>query len=73
MDICKALRLSGQEVPEDLQKLTDTFQDKVKSGEERMASSGFGGKGLERFDKDRDLVKKIQKKVMFFILFFFVF
>ncbi|CAO3635620.1 unnamed protein product [Cunninghamella blakesleeana] len=62
LDICKALRLSGQEVPEDLQNLTDTFQDKVKSGEERMASSGFGGKGLERFDKDRDLVKKIQKK-----------
>ncbi|KAI9309408.1 P-loop containing nucleoside triphosphate hydrolase protein [Cunninghamella echinulata] len=62
MDICKALRLSGQPIPEDLQNLTDNFQNKVKSGEERMASSGFGGKGLERFDKDRDLVKKIQKK-----------
>ncbi|ORZ07858.1 P-loop containing nucleoside triphosphate hydrolase protein [Absidia repens] len=34
----------------------------VKSGQERFAGSGFGGKGLERFDKDRDMVKKIQKK-----------
>ncbi|KAI9316009.1 P-loop containing nucleoside triphosphate hydrolase protein [Dichotomocladium elegans] len=61
-DICKALKLSGQEVPADLQGLADQFQEKVKSGKERMASSGFGGKGLERLDKDRDLVKRIQKK-----------
>ncbi|KAF7731523.1 pre-mRNA processing RNA-helicase [Apophysomyces ossiformis] len=62
MDICKALKLSGQEIPNDLQALADTFQEKVKTGKERMASSGFGGKGLERLDKDRDLVKKIQKR-----------
>ncbi|CAO3599520.1 unnamed protein product [Absidia cylindrospora] len=62
MDICKALRLSGQAIPPDLQVLTDDFQTKVKSGQERFAGSGFGGKGLERFDKDRDMVKKIQKK-----------
>ncbi|KAI8333814.1 P-loop containing nucleoside triphosphate hydrolase protein [Chlamydoabsidia padenii] len=62
MDICKALRLSGQPIPPDLQALTDDFQTKVKSGQERFAGSGFGGKGLERFDKDRDMVKKIQKK-----------
>lgn len=64
MDICKALKLSGQEIPPELQELTDQFQEKVKAGKERMASSGFGGKGLERLDKDRDLVKKIQKKVI---------
>jgi ATP-dependent RNA helicase DDX46/PRP5 len=63
MDICKALRLSGQAIPPDLQALTTEFQSKVKSGQERFAGSGFGGKGLERFDKDRDMVKKIQKKV----------
>ncbi|KAG0182681.1 pre-mRNA processing RNA-helicase [Apophysomyces sp. BC1034] len=62
MDICKALKLSGQELPQDLQALADSFQEKVKTGKERMASSGFGGKGLERLDKDRDLVKKIQKR-----------
>ncbi|KAI7849355.1 P-loop containing nucleoside triphosphate hydrolase protein [Circinella umbellata] len=62
MDICKALKLSGQEPPADLQALADQFQEKVKEGKERMASSGFGGKGLERLDKDRDLVKRIQKR-----------
>ncbi|PHZ07313.1 P-loop containing nucleoside triphosphate hydrolase protein [Rhizopus microsporus ATCC 52813] len=62
MDICKALKLSGQEIPSDLQALADSFQSKVKEGKERASGSGFGGKGLERLDKDRDLVKKIQKK-----------
>ncbi|KAI8071365.1 P-loop containing nucleoside triphosphate hydrolase protein [Gongronella butleri] len=61
-DIAKALKLSGQEIPLELQQLTDEFKNKVESGEERLASSGFGGKGLERFDKDRDTLKKIQKK-----------
>ncbi|KAG1453685.1 hypothetical protein G6F46_004591 [Rhizopus delemar] len=62
MDICKALKMSGQEIPPDLQTLADAFQNKVKEGKERASGSGFGGKGLERLDKDRDLVKKIQKK-----------
>ncbi|KAI9276996.1 P-loop containing nucleoside triphosphate hydrolase protein [Phascolomyces articulosus] len=62
MDICKALKLSGQEPPANLQALADQFQEKVKEGKERLASSGFGGKGLERLDKDRDLVKRIQKR-----------
>ncbi|KAL0079638.1 P-loop containing nucleoside triphosphate hydrolase protein [Phycomyces blakesleeanus] len=62
VDILKALRLSGQSIPPDVQMLADRFQEKVHTGKERMASSGFGGKGLERFDKDRDMVKKIQKK-----------
>ncbi|OAD02170.1 hypothetical protein MUCCIDRAFT_172588 [Mucor lusitanicus CBS 277.49] len=62
MDICKALRLSGQEIPPDLQALSESFQNKVKEGKERTSGSGFGGKGLERLDKDRDLVKRFQKK-----------
>ncbi|KAI9281135.1 P-loop containing nucleoside triphosphate hydrolase protein [Sporodiniella umbellata] len=62
MDICKALRMSGQAIPDDLQALSDSFQSKVKEGKERASGSGFGGKGLERLDKDRDMVKKIQKK-----------
>lgn len=62
MDICKALKISGQEIPPDLQALSDSFQNKVKEGKERASGSGFGGKGLERLDKDRDLVKRIQKK-----------
>lgn len=62
MDIIKALRSSGQGIPPDLQGLSDQFQEKVKEGKERASGSGFGGKGLERLDKDRDLVKKLQKK-----------
>ncbi|KAI8364321.1 P-loop containing nucleoside triphosphate hydrolase protein [Choanephora cucurbitarum] len=62
MDICKALKLSGQSIPPDLQALSDAFQNKVREGKERASGSGFGGKGLERLDKDRDLVKKLQKK-----------
>ncbi|KAI8643181.1 P-loop containing nucleoside triphosphate hydrolase protein [Parasitella parasitica] len=62
MDICKALKLSGQTIPPDVQALSDAFQNKVKEGKERASGSGFGGKGLERLDKDRDLVKKFQKK-----------
>lgn len=62
MDICKALRISGQEIPPDLQALSESFQNKVKEGRERASGSGFGGKGLERLDKDRDLVKKFQKR-----------
>ncbi|KAI8346199.1 P-loop containing nucleoside triphosphate hydrolase protein [Blakeslea trispora] len=62
MDICKALKLSGQSIPPDLQALSDAFQNKVKEGKERASASGYGGKGLERFDKDRDLIKKLQKK-----------
>lgn len=62
MDICKALKISGQEIPPDLQALSESFQNKIKEGKERASGSGFGGKGLERLDKDRDLVKKFQKK-----------
>lgn len=62
MDICKALKISGQEIPPDLQALSESFQNKIKEGKERASGSGFGGKGLERLDKDRDLVKRFQKK-----------
>jgi ATP-dependent RNA helicase DDX46/PRP5 len=62
MDICKALKMSNQQIPADLQELADSFQNKVKEGSERASGSGFGGKGLERLDNDRDFVKKLQKK-----------
>ncbi|KAI8977951.1 P-loop containing nucleoside triphosphate hydrolase protein [Pilobolus umbonatus] len=61
-DICKALKISKQEIPPDLRELAESFQNKVKEGKERASGSGFGGKGLERLDKDRDLVKRFQKK-----------
>ncbi|KAG9286065.1 hypothetical protein G9A89_022742 [Geosiphon pyriformis] len=62
MDIVKALKLSGGHVSSELQQLADGFQEKVKAGNATYSGSGFGGKGLERLDEARDLVKKAQRK-----------
>ena len=62
LDIAKALRQSGQEVPEDLQKLVNDFIEKVKSGKEKVSGSGFGGKGLERLDQERDAARARERK-----------
>ncbi|KAJ2329314.1 pre-mRNA processing RNA-helicase, partial [Coemansia sp. RSA 2673] len=52
----------GLTAPEDVQALADAFLEKVRQGKERHGGkSGFGGKGLEKLDHDRDMVKKIQK------------
>ena len=34
-------------------------------GREKANVSGFGGKGLDRFDKDRDMMRKLQRKAAF--------
>ncbi|KAJ1842781.1 pre-mRNA processing RNA-helicase, partial [Coemansia sp. RSA 2703] len=61
-EVVKAMKLSGLTPPVDVQALTDAFIEKVKQGTEyRGGKSGFGGKGLEKLNKERDLVKKIQK------------
>ena len=62
LDIAKALRQSGQAVPEDLQNLVDGFIEKVKSGKEKVSGSGFGGKGLERLDQERDAARARERK-----------
>lgn len=61
VDIAKALKLSKMEVPESLQKMADSFMEKVKQGKEKIGS-GFGGKGLERLDEARDTVRKRERK-----------
>lgn len=48
LDIIKALNNSGVPVPQKVQELGDAFLEKVKQGTARFASSGFGGKGLEK-------------------------
>ncbi|KAJ1669582.1 pre-mRNA processing RNA-helicase, partial [Coemansia sp. RSA 25] len=61
-EVVKALKLSGLTPPEDVQALADAFMEKVRQGKERHGGkSGFGGKGLEKLDKERSMVKKIQK------------
>jgi len=62
MDIAKALRQSGQSVPEPVQALVDGFMEKVKAGKEKASNSGFGGKGLEKLDQERDAAKARERK-----------
>nr|A6RW79.1 RecName: Full=Pre-mRNA-processing ATP-dependent RNA helicase prp5 [Botrytis cinerea B05.10] len=54
--IAKALEQSGQEVPDRLNEMRKSYKDKVKSGAKKE-SSGFRGKGLERFDAEREATK----------------
>ncbi|KNE61287.1 hypothetical protein AMAG_07028 [Allomyces macrogynus ATCC 38327] len=60
-DLVYALTASNGTVPPDLQAMADGFKEKVKAGQAQRASSGFGGKGLEKLDKERDLIKQAQK------------
>ncbi|KAJ3066667.1 pre-mRNA processing RNA-helicase [Podochytrium sp. JEL0797] len=62
VDIVQALKMSGVEVPADVQALAESFIGKVKAGTANYSSSGFGGKGLDKLDKERDAVKQYQKK-----------
>ncbi|KAJ5086454.1 pre-mRNA-processing ATP-dependent RNA helicase prp5 [Penicillium alfredii] len=62
VDIAKALKQSGQEVPEPVQKLVDAFLEKVKSGKEKASASGFGGKGLERLDQERETTRMRERR-----------
>lgn len=63
LDIAKALKQSGQEVPEPLQRLVDGFNEKVKSGKEKNFSRhGFGGKGLDRLNMERETARQRERK-----------
>lgn len=61
-DIIEALHRSNVEIPEELNALELTFLEKVRTGEAAPSSSGYGGKGLEKLDKERDIKKRIEKK-----------
>lgn len=59
--IAKALEQSGQPVPERLNEMRKSFKDKVKAGKGKD-SSGFGGKGLERLDLEREAARNRERK-----------
>ncbi|KXX83096.1 Pre-mRNA-processing ATP-dependent RNA helicase PRP5 [Madurella mycetomatis] len=59
--IAKALEQSGQPVPERLNDMRKSWKEKVKSGKAKDAS-GFGGKGLERLDKEREAARLRERK-----------
>ncbi|KAB5536439.1 P-loop containing nucleoside triphosphate hydrolase protein [Coniochaeta sp. 2T2.1] len=59
--IAKALEQSGQPVPERLLEMAKAHKKKVKEGKAKD-SSGFGGKGLERLDKEREAARLRERK-----------
>ncbi|KAK9463325.1 P-loop containing nucleoside triphosphate hydrolase protein [Lipomyces oligophaga] len=61
-EISKALRYSKQPVPEPVQKLADSFLEKVKAGQERYGNGGFGGKGLDKLDAARNVARQLERK-----------
>lgn len=61
IDIMKALKMSGSKIPVDVQKLGDKYLDKIKAGTVKSLQAGYGGKGLERLELDRNSKKQIQK------------
>lgn len=65
-DIIKALELSQNQVPEELQRLWDTYKTEAeKMGKKIWTSSGFSGKGFKFDEAEAQLVnekKKYQKK-----------
>ncbi|KAI1105227.1 P-loop containing nucleoside triphosphate hydrolase protein [Jackrogersella minutella] len=59
--IAKALEQSGQPIPPQLDEMRKAFRDKVKSGKAKD-QSGFGGKGLERLDQEREAARLRERK-----------
>lgn len=59
--IAKALEQSGQSVPEQLDEMRKAHREKVKAGKAKD-SSGFGGKGLDRLDKEREATRLVQRR-----------
>ncbi|KAJ5794198.1 Helicase C-terminal [Penicillium paradoxum] len=62
VDIAKALKQSGQEIPAPIQKMVDSWVEKVKSGKEKNFGHGFGGKGLDRLNSERDAARMRERK-----------
>ncbi len=59
--IAKALEQSGQPVSEQLEEMRKAFREKVKAGKAKD-QSGFGGKGLERLDQEREAARLRERK-----------
>ncbi|QIX01450.1 hypothetical protein AMS68_006967 [Peltaster fructicola] len=60
--LVKALTDSNTAVPPALQALADEFQNKVKTGELKEHTSGFGGHGIARLQAGRDMERALVAK-----------
>ncbi|KFA66285.1 hypothetical protein S40285_01863 [Stachybotrys chlorohalonatus IBT 40285] len=59
--IAKALEQSEQPVPERLNEMRKSHREKVKSGKAKD-TSGFGGKGLDRLDQEREAARLRERR-----------
>ncbi|KAK7427705.1 pre-mRNA processing RNA-helicase [Neonectria magnoliae] len=59
--IAKALEQSDQPVPERLNEMRKAHREKVKSGKAKD-TSGFGGKGLDKLDQEREAARLRERK-----------
>jgi ATP-dependent RNA helicase DDX46/PRP5 len=59
--IAKALEQSGQPVPEQLNAMRKAHRENVKAGKAKD-TSGFGGKGLDRLDAEREAARLRERK-----------
>ncbi|EGO01813.1 hypothetical protein SERLA73DRAFT_177341 [Serpula lacrymans var. lacrymans S7.3] len=62
VDIYRALKASNASVSKELEDLANGFLEKLKSGKAQAAGSGFGGKGLDRLDKEREAKDRAERK-----------
>ncbi|KAH0840058.1 P-loop containing nucleoside triphosphate hydrolase protein [Lanmaoa asiatica] len=62
VDIYRALIASNAATPKELEELANGFLEKVKTGKAQVAGSGFGGKGLDRLDKEREAKDRAERK-----------
>ncbi|KAJ7638690.1 P-loop containing nucleoside triphosphate hydrolase protein [Roridomyces roridus] len=62
VDIYRAVKASNAPVSKELEELANAFLEKLKTGKAQASGSGFGGKGLDRLDQERDLKAKAERK-----------
>lgn len=60
--LIRALNDSKRPIPEELSKLNEGYQTKVKAGEAKKQSSGFGGRGIERLDAQHAAERARERK-----------
>lgn len=60
-DLVKALRDANQEIPPEVQALSDEFKRRIKAGEAKFRSSGYRGSGFKFTDDEKTATAKQQE------------
>ena len=62
-DVVKAFKYSDREVPPQVDEMANAYKQKIKAGEVKYTTKGFGGHGVEKFDQKRTTEKaKLRKE-----------